>query len=195
MKKLCCTIIIIFSLFGFTNAQTSLFSVGAGLEAAFPAGGDFSNGSSTGFGFTANVDYDLNVLPLTLTGMIGYLHFGSKSGGNDVFGSYVGESANVIPLLGGVKYYFLPNFGLYGTALLGVEFFSFSSDQNANVSTQLNARVTYSTQTATENKFAFGLGGGYEFSLTVGSIDLSMRFMIINEANTFNLRAAYLYRF
>jgi opacity protein-like surface antigen len=195
MKRFFCVLILAFLFFCSTYAQTSLFSAGAGLEVAFPVAGDFSDGSTTGFGFTANVDYDLNVLPLTLTGSIGYLHFGSKSGSNNVFGSYVGESANVIPLLGGVKYYFIPNFGLYGTALIGIEFFSFSSNYNS-AAIQSESRVTYSTQSATENKFAFGLGGGYEFPLSIpGSLDFSMRFMIINEASTFNIRAGYIYRF
>jgi opacity protein-like surface antigen len=195
MKRFFCLILFVFFFSEIPHAQVSRISAGAGLEVAFPAGGDFSNGSSTGYGFSANIDYDLDILPLTLTGTLGYLHFGSKSGSNDIFGSYVGESANVVPLLAGVKYYLIPNFGLYGTALIGVEFFSFSSDYNPPIAAA-NSRVTYSTQSATENKFAFGLGAGYEVPLSIpGSLDFSMRFMIINEANTFNIRAGYIYRF
>jgi Outer membrane protein beta-barrel domain len=195
MKTLLCLLISIFFFFETPHAQVSRISAGACLEVVFPVGGDFSNGSSTGYGFTVNMDYDLNVLPLTLTGNLGYLHFGSKSGSNNVFGSYVGESANVVPLLAGVKYYFIPGFGLYGTALIGVEFFSFSNNYTPPTSLA-STRITYSTQSTTENKFAFGLGAGYEVPLSIpGSLDFSMRFMIINEANTFNIRAGYIYRF
>lgn len=195
MKKLFCSVLFVLLSVGLSKAQTNnRVSLSAGLEVAFPAGGNFSNSSTTGFGPTANIDYELESLPLTLTGYIGYLHFGSKSAQNNTYVTYNGASANVVPLLGGVKYYFVPGLGVYGTALLGVEFFSLNSNRTNNVASYTG--VNYPNSSPSESKFTFAIGGGYELPLNIpGAVDLSARFMIISDANYFSLRAGYIYRF
>ncbi|GEM_PF-1105437 len=195
MKKLFYSILFLLFFVGLSKAQTNNnISVGAGLEVAFPTGGSFSNSSTTGFGPSATVDYELHTIPLTLTGYLGYLHFGSKSAQN-TYVNYNGASANVVPLLGGVKYYFVPGLGVYGTALLGVEFFSLNSTGNNNNVTSYSG-FNYPNPSPNQTKFTFAIGGGYELPLNIpGVVDLSARFMIISDANYFSLRAGYEYKF
>jgi hypothetical protein len=150
----------IFSFLFVVAAFGSAFSQGnfsAGVELGLPLGrfGDFSN---VGFGLNGRYEAPIQKkINWTLTA--GFLSFGSKSG----------SSATLIPLQGGLKYYFQrSNSGVYGNADLGLFFTSGSGS---------------------ETKIGFSPGFGYRS----GKFDFLGRFNVVSDLNYFSLRAAYVF--
>lgn len=145
----------------------------AGLELGLPLG-DFGDLAKMGFG--ASVRYDKEIqdkLSWTATG--GFLSYSNKDQG----GTSISGSTTMIPIMGGVKYYFNEsNNGLYAGADLGLVFASFSAD--------IPGFGSYSTS---ETKFGFAPGVGYR----VSSFDFSARFNLVSDLNSLGFRAAYVF--
>lgn len=208
MKKALFTFIIVTCFFSLSNAQSKQMAIGGGFVVAFPVG-NASNVFSTGIGGTAIFEYKPMPM-LAITGTIGYVHFSGKTQAATGFFSTQGPevSSNAIPLLAGIKYYFVPNLGFYGLAQLGLHFYSTSVDypqQNFGGFFKSNSTLSpdgaqqfgfAQSSSVSETKFSFGIGGGYELPTGPdGAIDLSAKFMIISDANYFGLRAGYKFKF
>jgi hypothetical protein len=151
---------IVLSMFLATAALGSAFSQGnfsAGLELGLPLGA-FSDFYNVGFGVNGRYEAPIQS-KLNWTVTAGFLSFGSR----------FGSSFTLIPLQGGLKYYFQrANSGVYGNADLGL---FFGSSNNS------------------ETKFGFSPGFGYRS----GKFDLLGRFNVVSNLNYFSLRAAYVF--
>lgn len=154
MKKSLFSFLVVVASFGSAFSQGN-FS--AGLELGLPLG-SFSDFYNLGFGVNGRYEARIqNKLNWTVTA--GFVSFGSKGG----------SSFTLIPLQGGLKYYFQKsNSGIYGNADLGL---FFGSSNNS------------------ETKFGFSPGFGYRS----GRFDLLGRFNVVSNLNYFSLRAAYVF--
>ena len=135
MKKLILSFAVIASALS-VNAQTktsvSPFKLSIGVEAVAPFG-VLADITSLGIGATAQGDYNVDpTLALTLNA--GYIKFLQKNNN--------GLELGVIPVLVGIKYYFVPQF--YGSAQLGVGIFTSNGESSSS--------------------FAYAPGVGYKFS-------------------------------
>lgn len=93
---------------GSAFAQKGEFS--GGLELGLPMG-NFGDAANIGIGASARYEAPIQD-KLNWTGNLGYLHFGSKGSGSGVSASY-----GMIPIQGGIKYYFdKSNSGFYAGA-------------------------------------------------------------------------------
>jgi len=146
MKKLILIFAVVITATA-TKAQTS-FSIG--LEGAAPMGIFNDLGYKFGIGGSAQMDY--KVAPdMALTLNAGYITFNNKS-------SSPSYRFNVIPVLGGVKYWFSPK--LYGSAQLGAAFNS--------------VKVNNTEGTTTSTGFAYAPGIGFNIT---NSLDLLLKYM------------------
>ena len=166
-----------YSLSSKTYAQ---FSIGG--ELGLPMG-NFSDIAGPGFG--GSLRYEANISDkLNWTGSVGYLSFGGKtftSGNVSIpFGS-----SSIVPLVGGIKYYFSEaNNGFYGSADLGLNFISYyvytyNSGNGGG----------YNSSTASTTRIGFAPGIGYR----TGNWDFSGKFNIISDLNYFGVRVGYLF--
>lgn len=160
---------ILFALFisaGSLNAQSKM-AAGAGLVVSFPMG-DFGDAANTGFGGTAI--FELSFMPqLVGVANIGYISYGTDADELD-FSS--------VPLLFGVKYFFVPGVGFYGVGQLGFNFFSSSVDVPSVPG------FSGGSASATSTEFTFVIGAGYQ--LPVGSnvyLDFNGTFNLISDFN------------
>ena len=145
--------------------------------------GNFSDIASTGFG--ASFRYEAGIKDqLNWTASIGYLSFGEKTYRvNNV--SIPFGSTSLIPITGGIKYYFsAANSGFYGSADLGLNFIStyvytYNSGNGGG----------YNLSSVSETKLGFSPGIGYR----TGSWDFGGKFNIISDRNYFGVRVAYVF--
>jgi hypothetical protein len=163
--------VFLFSL-GSINAQNKM-AVGAGLVASFPMG-DFGESANTGFGGTAY--FELGFTPQIVgIGHIGYIVYGTESDEVDF---------STVPLLAGVKYFFVPNMGLYGIGQIGLNFFS--------VTVEIPAIFGFGggSVSETSTEFTFVLGAGYELPVSSNiSLDFNGTFNLISDFNNIQLWA------
>ncbi len=151
----------------FVLAVSPAFSqFSGGLDLALPNG---SWSDYWGAGFGVSVRYEKEIQDkLNWTASAGFLSFTGKSYnfGFGVSGNYPSET--IIPVTGGIKYYFQEsNSGFYGAADLGLFF--------AN-----NGAGT---------KFGFSPGIGYRLE----KFDFAFRFNAVSDINYLGLRAAYIF--
>jgi hypothetical protein len=162
-----------------TNITKLLFSALFVLAAA-PAFSQFSGGLDLGFpngswstfwgtGFGVSVRYEAPIQDkLNWTASAGFLSFSGKSYNFGGFGNITAPSETIIPLTGGIKYYFQEsNKGFYGAADIGL----FIANNNAGT------------------KFGFSPGVGYRLE----KFDFAFRFNAVSDFNYFGLRAAYIF--
>ena len=172
MKKFAFILIAVLLSLTTVNAQNKM-SLGAGLVVSFPMG-DFGDAANTGFGGTAI--FELGFTPqLVGVGQIGYIAYGTESDAVD-FSS--------VPLLVGVKYYFVPGIGFYGIGEIGFNFFS------SSVEIPSIPGFSGGSTSATSTEFTFVIGAGYQ--LPVGSnvyLDFNGTFNLISDFNNFQLWA------
>lgn len=157
---------------GTLNAQSKI-AAGAGLVVSFPMG-DFGDAANTGFGGTAV--FELAFTPqLVGVGQIGYVVYGTESDAVDF---------STVPLLAGVKYFFVPASGFYGIGEIGLNFFS----TTVEIPTILGFGGGSVSETSTE--FTFVVGAGYELPVSPNfSLDFSGTFNLISDFNNVQLRA------
>lgn len=170
MKKILLTIAAItcISLASFSQGR---FSVGG--ELALPVG-DWDEFLGLGFGGSVRYESAIND-NINWMGTAGFLSFGEKDDS--------GVTVTMIPVFGGVKYYFTESFGgFYGGAELGVSFNKIKVDLGS-----LGSGEESSTD------FGFAPQVGYH----LGSIDISARYLIISvdgeDANSLGFRIAYVF--
>lgn len=162
----------------FVFALSPAFSqFSAGLDLALP-NGSWSDGWGTGFGLSLRYEKEIQD-KLNWTASAGFVSFSGKSyttivGVNPntfqpIYGKKDFSSVTVIPITGGIKYYFQEsNKGFYGAADIG--FFIASGGGSSNT------------------KFGFSPGVGYRLE----KFDFSFRFNAVSDVNYLGLRAAYI---
>lgn len=164
MKKIFFAVAIIFIATS-VNAQTT-FSIGA--ETALPVGKFNDNGYKFGIGASAQVDYKV-ATDMALTLNAGYITHNNKS-------STPSFRFNVIPVLGGIKYWFSPK--VYGSAQLGAAFNS--------------VKVNNASGNGTSTGFAYSPGVGVKIS---NGLDLLVKYFgnSVNDVafSSINARLAY----
>jgi hypothetical protein len=138
-----------------------------GLELGLPLGtfGDFA-----GIGFGLSGRYQAPIQDkLNWTVNAGFLSFSGKDISLGGFGTIKASSTTIIPITGGVQYYFTEsNNGLYAGADLGFYIASSASS---------------------ETRFGFAPGLGYR----TGNLDFNFKFNIVSDINFLNIRAAYVF--
>lgn len=166
MKKLTLFLIVFLFSFSIINAQNKM-SLGGGLVISLPMG-DFGESANTGFGATAV--FELGFMPQ----LIGVANIGYISYGTDVDE----VSFSSVPLIFGVKYFFVPGIGFYGIGQLGLNFFSTSVDIPEI------GGFGGGSASATSTEFTFVIGAGYQ--LPVGSnvyLDFNGTFNLVSDFN------------
>ncbi|MBL7849653.1 MAG: hypothetical protein JNN04_02040 [Cyclobacteriaceae bacterium] len=162
-------LVLAFSFFAVTGAFAQ-FSVGA--ELALPMGTPFSDGFNMGFGASANYQKPIND-NLSWTAYAGFQSYGGKN-----LPSGVSATFTMIPIMGGVKYYFTESGnGFYGEFDLGI-FFASSSVSGGGFS-----------GSASDSKFGFTPALGYRLN----AFDLGVRYNLISDANNLAFRVAYVF--
>ena len=159
MKKLILSFVFVAMALG--AFSQGIFS--GGIEVGLPLG-TFSDGWNAGFGVSARYEAAIqDKLNWTATG--GFLSFGGKT-----ISGFKYSSITIIPIQGGIKYFFKEsNKGAYGGAEIGLMFASGGS--------------------SSETKFGFSPGIGYR----TGKIDFLGKFNVVSDLNYFSIRAAYVF--
>ena len=156
------------------------FSVGA--EVGLPMG-NFSDIAKAGFGGSVRYEATIND-KLNWSASAGYLSFTGKDftvlNVTIPFGN-----SSIIPLVGGIKYYFSEaSNGFYGAADLGLNFISYYT-----YSYNSGNGGGYNSSSASETRFGFAPGIGYR----MGNWDFTAKYNLISDANYLGLRAAYIF--
>ncbi len=152
MKKLLLMLAVVVASTACLKAQDKPVALSIGVEGLVPVG-DFGDTHNFGIGGTLQGEYK-PADDLGLTVNLGYLTFSGKSVGNLKY-----KSAGLVPIMGGVKYYFSPK--VYGHGQLGVAFgtndivgalvdvdgkgslFAYSPGIGIQISPQIDAEVKY----------------------------------------------------
>jgi hypothetical protein len=165
MKKVLFTLLVIVSFMGVSQAQN--MSVGAGVVVSLPMG-DFGESANTGFGGMGA--FELGFTPqLVGIGNIGYITWGTEA---------EGFSYSVVPVLFGVKYFFMPAGGLYGTGKIGLSFFSVETP-TINV-----GGFTFGGGSASSSEFTFVVGAGYVVPVSPNiDLDFGAAFNVVSDLN------------
>jgi len=179
MKKLLTVFIAVILFAGLLNAAPGDKSLGVGLNIALPMG-SFGDVAGTGIGGTAV--FEMELAPQIIgTGTAGYISWGGKD-----FGGF-SYSYSAIPILVGVKYFFMPTGGFYANGQVGVYLFSWSTDlPTVSVPgyTFGGGDVSYSS-----TEFTLALGGGYEIPISPKlTADVSASYLIISSLGHIGIR-------
>lgn len=180
MKKLSTVFIAVILFAGLVNAAPGDKSLGVGLNIALPTG-SFGDFAGTGFGGTAV--FEMELAPQIIgTATAGYISWGGKD-----FGGY-SYSYSAVPILVGVKYFFMPTGGFYANGQLGLYFFSWSVDSPV---IGIPGLFTYGggSQSLTSSKFTLALGGGYEIPVSPAlTVDIGASYIIISDFGHIGIR-------
>jgi len=176
MKTLINAIIFSLILVATVNAQSKM-AAGAGIVMSLPVG-SFSDAANLGFGGTAAFEYKF-APQIAGVGQVGYLTYGTDSDQ---------ASFSTVPVLFGIKYFFVPGIDFYGIGQLGLNFFSTSVDiPTFNVGGFSAGGGSVGGSTA---KFTFSFGAGYELPVTPKiSLDFSGTFQVISDFSNIQVRA------
>jgi hypothetical protein len=169
MKKIFLAFAALITTAASVNAQMGT-SFSIGLEAAVPMG-DFNKlGYKFGFGGSLQADFKV-ASDMALTFNAGYITHNNKTTTPSV-------RFNVIPVLGGVKYWFSPK--VYGSAQLGAAFNS--------------SKVNNQTGNNTSTGFAYSPGIGFNLS---NNLDLLVKYFgnSVNGATFSSIGARVAYTF
>jgi hypothetical protein len=147
----------------------SQFSVG--LDLGLP-NGSWSDGWGTGFGVTGRYEAPIQD-KLSWTASAGFMSFSGKS-----VGGYSYPSLTMIPVTGGVKYYFQESgTGFYAAGDVGFWLASVA------------ASSTLGTASSSKTYFGFAPGVGYR----INQFDFTFRFNAVSDVSYMGLRAAYVF--
>ncbi len=170
MKKLIFSLSFVVLSIGAAFSQDGKFS--GGLELALPLG---SAADAVGLGFGLTARYEAPIQDkLNWMATAGFITFGGKdykfyNPFTQTFETLSSGSSTLIPIQGGVKYFFQESDnGFYGSGELG---------------------LFIGTGTGSSSKFGFSPGIGYR----TGNLDFSARFNIIDTFNNLGVRAAYIF--
>jgi len=173
MKTFISVFLLVLCSFTVINAQGKI-AVSGGFVVSLPLG-DFGDAANTGFGGTASLE--MKFMPqLVGVAHIGYIVYGTESDMVDF---------STIPLLVGVKYFFVPAGGFYGIGQIGMNFFS------TTVEIPQVFGFGGGSVSETSSKFTFVAGAGYELPVNRNvSLDFSATYNLISDFNNVQIRAA-----
>lgn len=162
-------LVLVFSFFAVTGALAQ-FSLGFDLQLPM---GTFGDAYNMGLGGTVRYDAAIND-NLSWTASAGYISYGGKN-----LPSGYSSTISMIPIVGGIKYYFTEsNAGFYGAADIGFFITSASYDIPG-----------FGSGSTSETKFGLTPGVGYRF----GQFDVSGRYNIVGDFNNVGFRIAYFF--
>ncbi len=172
------------STYGTGKNTAGRFSLGAGVDFVLPVTTGFKDAYSIGFGGTVRGEY---AFTNDLSGMLtaGYITFTGKDLGNGI----TLDNGSMIPVVAGVKYYFVPGtLRFYGAFDLGITSFT-TSTAPVNI-----PGVSTGSVSATASEFTWEpqLGVLGYFSNTA-AFDLSVRWIGISDANSLGIRFGVLF--
>lgn len=155
-------LVLVFSFFAVTGAFAQ-FSIGVDLALPMGTMADFQ-----GMGFGASGRYDGAINDnLSWSAGVGYISFSGKDYDYG-FGTVSGSSFAMIPIQGGVKYYFTEsNAGFYGAADIGIWLAASSGSSGS--------------------EFGFSPGVGYR----VSSFDIAMKYNAVGNVSSLGFRVGY----
>jgi hypothetical protein len=161
----------------------SRFNAGASFNIGFPTSA-FSDLAQTGIGGSAIGEFAFNE-KISAILSASYQNFPGKGEGFAVQGEVYDFSVNAIPVLAGVRYYFLKEF--FGTFEAGVHFLKVTADIY-DVYSEEKISTDY------EAKYGGGIGGGYRYRLAEPSVfEISGAYQIVqDDFNSFSLRIGVL---
>ncbi|NOS94291.1 MAG: hypothetical protein HOP30_20445 [Cyclobacteriaceae bacterium] len=169
MKKFIFSLTFVVLVIGSAFSQDGKFS--GGLELGLPLG-TAADGVGLGFGLSGRYEAPIQD-KLNWFATAGFISYSGKEYTTNFFGQTLtvkGSSVTMIPLQGGVKYYFQESDnGFYGSGELGLFIASGSG--------------------SSDTKFGITPGLGYRLE----KFDLSARFNVVSDFNTFGIRAAYIF--
>lgn len=140
----------------------------AGLELGLPMG-TFGDTNGLGFGVSGRYEAAIND-NLSWNATLGYISYTGKDYSIPGFGVIPGVSFAMIPITGGIKYYFTEiDNGFYGSADLGIWLASGSGSSGS--------------------EFGISPGLGYR----VGSFDIGARYNIVGNVSTLGFRFGYVF--
>lgn len=156
-------LVLAFSFFAVTGAFAQ-FSIG--LDLGLPMG---TFGDSNGLGFGGSVRYDGAINDnLSWAAGIGYISFTGKDYSIPGFGTITGSSFALVPVTGGIKYYFTEsNAGFYGAADIGIWFAATSGSSGS--------------------EFGFSPGVGYR----TGNFDIAAKYNAVGNVSNLGFRIGY----
>jgi hypothetical protein len=156
-------LVLAFSFFAVTGAFAQ-FSIGVDLALPMGTMADFQ-----GFGFGASGRYDGAINDnLSWTAGVGYISFSGKDVSVPGFGTISGTSFAMIPIQGGVKYYFTEsNAGFYGAADIGIWLAASSGSSGS--------------------EFGFSPGVGYRLE----KFDIAAKYNAVGNVSSLGFRIAY----
>jgi hypothetical protein len=149
-------------------AQDGRFS--AGLEIGLPTG-DFGDAVGVGIGITGRYESAINN-NLTWMATLGFVSFTEKDDS--------GLKASIIPIQGGLKYYFNNSFdGFYAGAELGLNI----------VKVKYDGGPFNDGGSDSDTELGFAPQIGYHLA----NVDVSLRYQIVDDLDYFGIRAAYVF--
>ena len=183
MKKVLVTIVALFLFVGISQAQNKMY-LNIGGNVALPMG-TFGDYAGTGFGGTAQ--FEMQFTPQLLgTATAGYITWGGKD--FSTLGTKYSYTYSAIPILVGVKYFFMPSGGFYGQAQLGLYRFSWDYDTDPVVIKGIT--VHGGSLSASSSEFTFAFGPGYEIPLSPKVLlDVSAAYIVISDLGHIGIRA------
>ncbi|WP_139422703.1 TonB-dependent receptor [Chryseobacterium mulctrae] len=156
MKKLFLSVIAVFGVYSFSNAQVGkIQKISLGTDFALPLG-DSGDTYSFGYGASAKGEFKL-MEKLNLTASAGYMHFSLKKDIRDLL-KYFGDDtkgSGAIPLKVGATYYFLQK--LYVGAEAGA---AISTDEEGG--TAFTYTPTVGTNIRISEKYGLDIGLRFE---------------------------------
>jgi hypothetical protein len=178
MKKLLSVFFAVILFAGLLSAQGKK-SLGVGVNVALPMS-SFGDVAGTGFGGTAV--FEMEFAPQIVgTGTAGYISWGGKD-----FGGY-SYSYSAIPILVGVKYFFMPAGGIYANGQLG--FYLFSADVDVPTVSVPGLFTVGGSTSSSSTEFALALGAGYEIPISPTlKADIGASYIIISDFGHIGIR-------
>ncbi len=172
------------STYGTGKNTAGRFSLGAGVEFVLPVTSGFKDAYNIGYGGTARGEY---AFTNDLSGMLtaGYITFSGKDLGNGI----TLDNGSMIPIVVGVKYYFMPGtLRFYGAFDIGITSFTTST---APISIGgFNSGSLSATTTEFTWQPQLGLLGYFSNN---AAFDLSVRWIGISDANALGIRLGVLF--
>ena len=179
MKKIFVTIIILFSISTFVNAQRNPMSIGVSATFSIPVG-DFNDIATMGYGLKGNFFYGISK-KFELTGSAGFISWGRDIPTiTEILKAEANGSFTSIPIMAGARLYF-PQRELmpYATVELGMHVFGIS-----DYTITIDGKET-KYKGSTNVDFGFGFGGGVAYEITDGfKIDGNIKYNNINDINS-----------
>ena len=154
-----CTLLIFMILLSISTFSQSRFNAGASFNIGFPIG-SFNEVANTGVGGSAIGEYAFNQ-KISATVSVSYQNYPGDFPLYALQGKVINVSLNSVPVLIGVRYYFLKE--LFGILEGGVHFFRVDTDVS-----DLYSNEVYSTKY--KAKYGGGIGAGYRYRLAQQSV-------------------------